>query len=241
MLLPSFTKKRLDLAKAKKWQLALFGYRLWITKKALNQKYFFLILQKNQTMIKNLILLSITVFLFGCNQNKEKSKSINNTTSNSKSIIFTDSTTTNKVYKHDEIISINRLACYKKDSTLITGEVKYFHENGQVKQVKTFKDGKLDGARILWDLNGKLTQEGAFKNGKIIGARKVWYDNGQLRGEGTYKDGKLDGSRKGWWKNGQLKSEANYKQGKLDGVSKTYTEEGILKEEKKFKDGKIIN
>ncbi|MFT4800635.1 MAG: hypothetical protein ACI93N_000395 [Flavobacteriaceae bacterium] len=36
MLLPSFTKKRLDLAKAKKWQLALFGYRLWITKKALN-------------------------------------------------------------------------------------------------------------------------------------------------------------------------------------------------------------
>jgi hypothetical protein len=36
MLLPSFTKKRLDLAKAKKWQLALFGYRLWVTKKALN-------------------------------------------------------------------------------------------------------------------------------------------------------------------------------------------------------------
>tara|TARA_B100000809_G_scaffold262735_1_gene314376 strand:- start:3631 stop:3783 length:153 start_codon:yes stop_codon:yes gene_type:complete len=36
MLLPSFTKKRLDLATAKKWQLALFGYRLWVTKKALN-------------------------------------------------------------------------------------------------------------------------------------------------------------------------------------------------------------
>ncbi|MBT3871456.1 MAG: SsrA-binding protein [Flavobacteriaceae bacterium] len=35
MLLPSFTKKRLDLAKVKKWQLALFGYRLWVTKRAL--------------------------------------------------------------------------------------------------------------------------------------------------------------------------------------------------------------
>jgi len=35
MVLPSFTKKRLDLAKAKKWQMALFGYRLWVTKKAL--------------------------------------------------------------------------------------------------------------------------------------------------------------------------------------------------------------
>jgi len=37
-LLPSFTKQRLDLAKAKKWQLALFGYRLWVTKKVLDFK-----------------------------------------------------------------------------------------------------------------------------------------------------------------------------------------------------------
>ena len=35
-ILPSFTKQRLDLSKAKKWQMALFGYRLWVTKKALD-------------------------------------------------------------------------------------------------------------------------------------------------------------------------------------------------------------
>lgn len=35
-ILPSFTKQRLDLAKAKKWQLALFAYRLWVTKRALD-------------------------------------------------------------------------------------------------------------------------------------------------------------------------------------------------------------
>ena len=35
-VLPSFTKKRLDLAKASKLQLAIFGYRLWVTKNALN-------------------------------------------------------------------------------------------------------------------------------------------------------------------------------------------------------------
>ncbi|MDP5102263.1 MAG: SsrA-binding protein [Nonlabens sp.] len=35
-LLPSFTKKRLDLAKASKLQMALFGYRLWVTKNALD-------------------------------------------------------------------------------------------------------------------------------------------------------------------------------------------------------------
>ncbi|OUS18780.1 SsrA-binding protein [Nonlabens dokdonensis] len=35
-ILPSFTKKRLDLSKASKWQMALFGYKLWVTKNALD-------------------------------------------------------------------------------------------------------------------------------------------------------------------------------------------------------------
>lgn len=36
VVLPSFSKKRLDLTKAKKWQLAIIGYRAWVTKKALD-------------------------------------------------------------------------------------------------------------------------------------------------------------------------------------------------------------
>lgn len=36
MLLPSFTKKRLDLAKAKKWQIAIIGWRFYVTKNALD-------------------------------------------------------------------------------------------------------------------------------------------------------------------------------------------------------------
>jgi hypothetical protein len=36
VVLPSFTKRRLDLAKASKTQMAIFGYRLWVTKNALD-------------------------------------------------------------------------------------------------------------------------------------------------------------------------------------------------------------
>ena len=36
MLLPSYTKQRLDLAKASKFQLAIFGWRVYITKRALD-------------------------------------------------------------------------------------------------------------------------------------------------------------------------------------------------------------
>jgi len=35
-LLPSFTKRQLDLAKASKWQLAIIGWRYFVLKKALD-------------------------------------------------------------------------------------------------------------------------------------------------------------------------------------------------------------
>ena len=35
-VLPSFTKRRLDLAQASKWQMMIFAYRLWVTKNSLD-------------------------------------------------------------------------------------------------------------------------------------------------------------------------------------------------------------
>jgi hypothetical protein len=35
LILPSFTKRGLDIAKAKKWQMAIIGYRAYVTKRAL--------------------------------------------------------------------------------------------------------------------------------------------------------------------------------------------------------------
>ncbi len=35
-MLPSFTKNEVDLAKASKLQMAIFAYKLWVTKNALD-------------------------------------------------------------------------------------------------------------------------------------------------------------------------------------------------------------
>lgn len=35
LVLPSFTKQQLDIAKAKKWQMAIIGWRYYVTKRAL--------------------------------------------------------------------------------------------------------------------------------------------------------------------------------------------------------------
>ena len=37
LILPSFTKQQLDLAKAKKWQLAIIGWRYFVTTRALKK------------------------------------------------------------------------------------------------------------------------------------------------------------------------------------------------------------
>ncbi len=38
IILPSFTKQQLDLAKAKNWQKALLAWRYFVTTKALDKK-----------------------------------------------------------------------------------------------------------------------------------------------------------------------------------------------------------
>ena len=37
ILLPSFSKQQLDLAKAKKWQMAIIGWRYFVTTRALDK------------------------------------------------------------------------------------------------------------------------------------------------------------------------------------------------------------
>ncbi|MGS2764024.1 SsrA-binding protein [Sinomicrobium sp. M5D2P9] len=36
LLLPSFSKRQLDIAKAQKWQLAIIGWRAYVTKNAMD-------------------------------------------------------------------------------------------------------------------------------------------------------------------------------------------------------------
>ena len=38
LLLPSYTKQRLDISKAKKWQMAIIGWRYFVTARALDSR-----------------------------------------------------------------------------------------------------------------------------------------------------------------------------------------------------------
>lgn len=147
-------------------------------------------------MQKKIILLIIPFFIFGCNQNKKDSRKTINETSNNKSINSINSTSINDIYNNNEIYRFNKLAYLKKDSTLVTGEVKLFYKDNQIKKLSTYKEGKLEGPMKFWFQNGQLMQESTFKNGKPDGTRTMWYDDGQLKASGSYTNGKRVGNIK---------------------------------------------
>ncbi len=68
-----------------------------------------------------------------------------------------------------------------------------FYDNGMPKVIKTFKESKDKielVKRVSWYKNGQKREERTYKDGKLDGLLTSWYENGQKSWEGTYKDGK---------------------------------------------------
>tara|TARA_R100001594_G_scaffold25041_1_gene49053 strand:- start:37 stop:450 length:414 start_codon:yes stop_codon:yes gene_type:complete len=97
-----------------------------------------------------------------------------------------------------------RYEWYYKNGKRADGVSKSWHENGQLKQEITWKDGKLDGLYSWFYPSGQKRKEGTFKNGKENGLRTFWYENGQIKSEKIYKDGEIISKSK-WNEDGKSK------------------------------------
>lgn len=79
-----------------------------------------------------------------------------------------------------------------------SGWVSRLYDNGQVRELSKFEEGKREG---IW---------------------VKWYENGRMEEEKNYRDGKLHGPSTRWWENGQKWYEDNYENGEKIGESKFY-------------------
>jgi len=66
---------------------------------------------------------------------------------------------------------------FEKDGDLIKGT--YFHDNGEIQQQGTYKDGKLHGEWVMFNDNGAKTAIGEYNNGVKTGKWFFW-KNDQL-------------------------------------------------------------
>jgi len=124
--------------------------------------------------------------------------------------------------------------------------VTYHQDSKNVKERKTYVNGKLHGLYKSWYLNGGLRCQCNYKNDKLNGLYEIWWDtrsdatersSGQLCQRCTYKSGIPDGLWEEWYYDGRLRDKTNYKNGKEDGLSEQWYVNGQLNSRCYLKDG----
>ncbi len=83
------------------------------------------------------------------------------------------------------------------------------------KEMKIYKDGRLEGMWKKWDSNGQLRFESDVTYGKRVGWEKWFYKNGQIWVEGHYLGRQKNGPWKMYYENGQLDMELHHKNGQI--------------------------
>ena len=124
-----------------------------------------------------------------------------------------------------------------KQKTPYTGWAKMMDDNGHVRALMQFKDGKPNGLGVGLHPNGAKASESSWRGGKREGLMTQWYASGQKQTEINFKDGNEHGLITEWHENGQKRWEGNWKNGVQDGLDTTWRENGQKERETVFKDG----
>ena len=83
------------------------------------------------------------------------------------------------------------------------------------KEMKIYKNGRVEGIWKKWDENGQLRFESDVTYGEKKGWENWFYKNGQIWLEGFYMGEQKDGIWKMYFENGQLDVEIHYNNGKI--------------------------
>lgn len=123
------------------------------------------------------------------------------------------------------------------DTVKFTGEMQKYFENGQVKSVIKYENGKRNGITKNYDPNGHLASVVNYENNRKNGVSQNYYPNGKLHSTITYKENIKHGIEKWYYENGQVYRINPYNLGMLDGVQKKYYQNGNLMSLMPYKNG----
>lgn len=91
-------------------------------------------------------------------------------------------------------------------TTVQTGPVKAWYDNGQKHLAGYYRDGQRHGEFAWWHPNGNRKLIGQYENGARIGSWTWWHENGLKAAEGTYRDDQPIGDWLAWDESGELLS-----------------------------------
>jgi len=170
-------------------------------------------------------------------------------------IVFSTSAFAKKVEK----MPVERDGLYYEhfSTNLANGQYEKYYANGQLKERKTYKNGKIEGISEYYQSDGtryyvfrkivdKMPHQNYRKDGLYYeyfstnlanGGYIRYYTSGQLWSKETFKDGKKVGLHEDYYENGQLWQKATFKDGKVEGLVVRYFENGQLKSRGTYKGG----
>lgn len=90
------------------------------------------------------------------------------------------------------------------------GFVKLFFSNGNLNELRSYKNGLMHGKWETFNINNVKIAEANYKNNKKDGKWLIWDDNGTLRCEMYYNKDKKVGKWSRWDENGDLIESKEY-------------------------------
>jgi antitoxin component YwqK of YwqJK toxin-antitoxin module len=103
-----------------------------------------------------------------------------------------------------------------------------FNSNQAVKEILTYRKGRLDGTAQYYYHNGNLKRKGFYEDGYITGKWQYWDENGRLMYVVNYKYDTLDGEFVSYYPNGGLKEQGHYLDNSRTGEWTLYSENGKI-------------
>ncbi len=124
-----------------------------------------------------------------------------------------------------------------QQDTLRHGAYRSWYNDGKLRMITDYAEGKLNGFAKEWHSNGLIKSEGYYKNGRREGPWLYKYENGERYISLFFREDKKDGSYKLWYPSGGLKEMRNYKSDTLDGEYMAKFIDGSPKESRFYKNG----
>lgn len=127
---------------------------------------------------------------------------------------------------------------------------KEYNEDGSVKSVGAYKDGKKHGTFREFDAKGNIVGAFIYDNetksgeglldtlGRKQGLWKWFYPDGSVRSQGTYKDGKKDGEWTYFFTTGKAEQKGTYKDDVYIGNWKWFFADGRVHREEQYRKGR---
>lgn len=116
-----------------------------------------------------------------------------------------------------------------------SGRCKIVYSNtGLVKEVLTYRKGRLNGDANYYYMNGNLKWKGLYKDGFISGKWKYWDEEGILVYIVNYEDDSLDGKFVSYYPDGGIKEQGQYLNNSRIGEWIIYSEKGQVLSRKAY-------